>query len=187
MTILPNWYESICISAILTLFWAIESRAVDHRFAEEIFLLYFHPSTAHLLCWPKANRSRRDSPPGQGVDGAAHIANPSNPHTAQAVVLFCSVIRGAHNGAGGIRTPGAFRHNGFQDRRLKPLGHCSGLNSYLVKRISYFVFLFAVLVFGRFPDILQKKRHLASKFGLIWAVRWNLKNFYFFKILLDIT
>jgi hypothetical protein len=29
------------------------------------------------------------------------------------------------NGAGGIRTPGAFRHNGFQDRRLKPLGHCS--------------------------------------------------------------
>ena len=28
-------------------------------------------------------------------------------------------------GAGGIRTPGAFRHNGFQDRRLKPLGHCS--------------------------------------------------------------
>ena len=29
------------------------------------------------------------------------------------------------NGAGGIRTPGAFRPNGFQDRRLKPLGHCS--------------------------------------------------------------
>ena len=29
------------------------------------------------------------------------------------------------NGAGGIRTPGAFRHNGFQDRRLQPLGQCS--------------------------------------------------------------
>ena len=29
------------------------------------------------------------------------------------------------NGAGGIRTPGTFRYNGFQDRRLKPLGHCS--------------------------------------------------------------
>ena len=28
-------------------------------------------------------------------------------------------------GAGGIRTPGTFRYNGFQDRRLKPLGHCS--------------------------------------------------------------
>ena len=32
------------------------------------------------------------------------------------------------NGAGGIRTPGAFRHNGFQDRRLQPLGHCSGFS-----------------------------------------------------------
>ena len=30
-----------------------------------------------------------------------------------------------NNGAGGIRTPGAFRHSGFQDRRLKPLGHRS--------------------------------------------------------------
>ena len=29
------------------------------------------------------------------------------------------------NGAGGIRTPGTFRHNGFQDRLLQPLGHRS--------------------------------------------------------------
>ncbi len=29
------------------------------------------------------------------------------------------------NGAGGIRTPGTLRYNGFQDRRLQPLGHCS--------------------------------------------------------------
>ena len=29
------------------------------------------------------------------------------------------------NGAGGIRTPGTSQHNGFQDRRLKPLGHRS--------------------------------------------------------------
>ena len=29
------------------------------------------------------------------------------------------------NGAGGIRTPGALRHDGFQDRLLKPLGHRS--------------------------------------------------------------
>ena len=28
-------------------------------------------------------------------------------------------------GGGGIRTPGTLRHNGFQDRRLKPLGHTS--------------------------------------------------------------
>jgi hypothetical protein len=29
------------------------------------------------------------------------------------------------NGAGGIRTPGTVRHNGFQDRLLQPLGHRS--------------------------------------------------------------
>jgi len=29
------------------------------------------------------------------------------------------------SGWGGIRTPGALRHNGFQDRRLRPLGHPS--------------------------------------------------------------
>lgn len=37
-------------------------------------------------------------------------------------------------GAGGIRTPGAFRHNGFQDRRLKPLGHCSMWNRRRMER-----------------------------------------------------
>ena len=29
------------------------------------------------------------------------------------------------SGERGIRTPGAFRHNGFQDRHLRPLGHLS--------------------------------------------------------------
>ena len=29
------------------------------------------------------------------------------------------------NGSAGIRTPDAFRHNGFQDRHLQPLGHAS--------------------------------------------------------------
>ena len=28
-------------------------------------------------------------------------------------------------GGGGIRTPGELPHNGFQDRRLRPLGHSS--------------------------------------------------------------
>ncbi len=32
------------------------------------------------------------------------------------------------NGAGGIRTPGTFRYNGFQDRRDQPLCHCSGIS-----------------------------------------------------------
>ena len=39
-------------------------------------------------------------------------------------MLKCSVGQ-RPTGAGGIRTPGTFRYNGFQDRRLKPLGHCS--------------------------------------------------------------
>ena len=30
-----------------------------------------------------------------------------------------------NDGGGGIRTPGDFRHNGFQDRRIKPLCHPS--------------------------------------------------------------
>jgi hypothetical protein len=30
-----------------------------------------------------------------------------------------------NGGEGGIRTPGSLRFNGFQDRRLKPLGHLS--------------------------------------------------------------
>jgi hypothetical protein len=29
-------------------------------------------------------------------------------------------------GEGGIRTPGALPHNGFQDRRIRPLCHFSG-------------------------------------------------------------
>ena len=34
-------------------------------------------------------------------------------------------------GAGGIRTPGTSQHNGFQDRRLKPLGHRSIIGLYI--------------------------------------------------------
>ena len=32
-----------------------------------------------------------------------------------------------HRGEGGIRTPGELPHNGFQDRRLRPLGHSSAI------------------------------------------------------------
>jgi hypothetical protein len=39
------------------------------------------------------------------------------------------------NGAGGIRTPGTLRHNGFQDRLLQPLGHRS-LNYPLITMIE---------------------------------------------------
>ena len=52
----------------------------------------------------------------------------------QALIPFALAIspdRGTlawgNGGEGGIRTPGPLRVNGFQDRRLKPLGHLSGL------------------------------------------------------------
>ncbi len=37
-----------------------------------------------------------------------------------------SVVDISGGGGSRIRTHGAFRHSGFQDRRLKPLGHPSG-------------------------------------------------------------
>ena len=36
-----------------------------------------------------------------------------------------SLLSEFSSGGRGIRTPGEFPHNGFQDRRLKPLGHPS--------------------------------------------------------------
>ena len=35
-------------------------------------------------------------------------------------------------GGGGIRTPGSFRFNGFQDRRIRPLCHPSGVGQKLM-------------------------------------------------------
>ena len=35
---------------------------------------------------------------------------------------------GINGGGGGIRTPGELPHNGFQDRRLRPLGHSSAIS-----------------------------------------------------------
>ena len=60
---------------------------------------------------------RRHRAPDTGHDTGA-----SNPRG----ICFASTgVRTPLIGAGGIRTPGTFRYNGFQDRRLKPLGHCS--------------------------------------------------------------
>ena len=46
-------------------------------------------------------------------------------------------------GAGGIRTPGALRHNGFQDRLLQPLGHRSRTHtgSHSALNLTVFVIL----------------------------------------------
>ena len=35
-------------------------------------------------------------------------------------------LAASSGGGGGIRTPGTVRYSGFQDHRLKPLGHSSG-------------------------------------------------------------
>jgi hypothetical protein len=50
-------------------------------------------------------------------------------------LLKCSVGQ-RPIGAGGIRTPGARRHNGFQDRRFQPLSHCSKTTPLLYKQPS---------------------------------------------------
>jgi hypothetical protein len=50
------------------------------------------------------------------------------------------------NGAGGIRTPGTFRYNGFQDRRLKPLGHCSS---------SLFTILYVIFELKNLQTVLK--------------------------------
>lgn len=52
------------------------------------------------------------------------VSNPRCPLGAD--VLIPTYQWDLSNGGGGIRTPGAFPHSGFQDRRLKPLGHSSG-------------------------------------------------------------
>ena len=42
-------------------------------------------------------------------------------------MLYPTELRALMHGEGEIRTHGAFRHAGFQDRFLKPLGHFSNL------------------------------------------------------------
>ena len=41
-----------------------------------------------------------------------------------------------NGGEGGIRTPGPLRVNGFQDRRLQPLGHLSEIHDSFSKRVT---------------------------------------------------
>ena len=65
------------------------------------------------------------------------------------------------NGAGGIRTPGTFRYNGFQDRRLQPLGHCSGFGLFyclIYNRVGH-------PILSKFSTILCGKADFARKFG----------------------
>ena len=62
-------------------------------------------------------------------------------------------------GGEGIRTPGLFRVNGFQDRRLRPLGHsskCGGASSRLAmsRQWAFFGFLqLSVDIAGRFGSL----------------------------------
>ena len=84
----------------------------------------FYCSDAQMLCWPKANRSRRDSETTSGSPLRC-VSNPLSAAAAHHGRSHPSHQGSLPTGAGGIRTPGTFRYNGFQDRRLKPLGHCS--------------------------------------------------------------
>jgi hypothetical protein len=46
---------------------------------------------------------------------------------------LCKALRALENGGRGIRTPVPVRVNGFQDRRLKPLGHPSSVDCIFVQ------------------------------------------------------
>lgn len=51
---------------------------------------------------------------------------PTKPKAADLQSAVIATIRPTHNGGGlGIRTPGPFRVNGFQDRRFQPLSQTS--------------------------------------------------------------
>ena len=47
------------------------------------------------------------------------------------------LIRNVFCGGGGIRTPGAFQLNSFQDCRHRPLGHTSKADAKVVKNYSF--------------------------------------------------
>ena len=72
---------------------------------------------------PAGGRLRRD-PEGPPALLRRPHGDPQSPDGARA------------GGGGGIRTPGTFRYNGFQDRRLKPLGHSSARRVILAARLS---------------------------------------------------
>ncbi len=49
-----------------------------------------------------------------------------------------SILQTSICGETGIRTPGTFRYNGFQDRRIKPLCHLSSSNDLFLKAVQIY-------------------------------------------------
>ncbi len=72
-----------------------------------------------VVPWPPTARDlRSDAPCAAPCDGVRLLASEES------------------GGGGGIRTPGGFRHNGFQDRRIRPLCHPSAHGVRLINRGS---------------------------------------------------
>ncbi|MBN1111742.1 MAG: hypothetical protein JXA53_02375, partial [Bacteroidales bacterium] len=50
----------------------------------------------------------------------------------------------------GIRTPGTLPHNGFQDRRIRPLCHLSNMSALLLKAMQKYERFFILQIFQPF-------------------------------------
>ena len=74
--------------------------------------------------WAQKKRRGRDSNPRYPHEYNSLAGSPIRPLSHLSILikqLFNYIIFGE----GGIRTPGEFPHNGFQDHLLQPLGHLS--------------------------------------------------------------
>gem|GEM_PF-6525134 len=103
-------------------------------------------SSQKLRIFKNHNRSRGDSNPRYPHGHNSLAGSPFQPLMHRSRTGNPLRYLNKHNlfraqsqtfGAGGIRTPGTLRHNGFQDRILKPLGHRSIDESHFVPYARY--------------------------------------------------
>ncbi len=72
-----------------------------------------------------------------GSGGGGGIPRPKRVRLGRRTPVYTVNIDAGFGGGGGIRTPDpAVRDNGFQDRRLQPLGHSSVFNCNLQKHLA---------------------------------------------------
>ena len=114
-----------------------DPRCVLHRFFYQCFRIdlqthqtaNYNPSKNRgFFRQFNALRSRRDSNPRYPFGVQLLSREPDSASLAplqKTTTVRIPILQDFNNGAGGIRTPGTLRYNGFQDRLLQPLGHRS--------------------------------------------------------------
>lgn len=91
---------------------------------EEMLKLKIELLEGKVIALPRAVASGQTNGPSDLVQSLVQTQSvtESDDHTGGRIVSHAAELPG---GGGGIRTPGRFHVNGFQDRRLRPLGHSS--------------------------------------------------------------